>query len=146
MDAETKTESYRPPKRVDPHENSLYLQIRGFPYEATKSEILAFLTITMDELEAYNDVCQINGKPCGEVFLLVKNEEVRDKCIQHHKKMYGDSNRYIDVFKTSPNYYTKRLNVTQQFDRSFDGCVRIRGLPLQENCQDLLETFFEGLS
>lgn len=129
----------------DLYENSPFMHVRGFPYACNKDDILAFLGVAETDLESYNTVLGTNGKISGEVFLVIQNPDIREQCVSNHKKLYSETGRYIDVFKTSESYFQKRMNITLQYAKTFDGTIRVRGLPLKEGTQAIVETLFEGL-
>lgn len=129
----------------DLYENSPFMHVRGFPYACNKDDILAFLGVAETDLESYNTVLGTNGKTSGEVFLVIQNPDIREQCVSNHKKLYSETGRYIDVFKTSESYFQKRMNITLQYAKTFDGTVRIRGLPLKDGTEEILRELFEGL-
>lgn len=145
-------DSYRPPhtpyQKFDKnaqHEDSLVLHIRGFPFETTEEEILEFLEVPVDELEEHAVVTGLTGRPCGEMFVHCKEMETREKILEKAKSVYKDTSRYIDVFKTGAGYFAKRVNITNQFCHTFDGIVRINGLPYVDNVEELIAPLLENL-
>jgi len=129
----------------DLYENSPFMHVRGFPYACNKDDILAFLGVAETDLESYNTVLGTNGKTSGEVFLVIQNPDIREQCVSNHKKLYSETGRYIDVFKTSESYFQKRMNITLQYAKTFDGTVRVRGLPLKDGTEGILRELFDGL-
>jgi len=134
------------PVKDDPYADSMILQCRGFPFSIEKEEVLEFLGISEDQIESFVSVCGTNGKPAGECFIIAAGEEPRDEALKRHKQTYKESERYVDVFKSSEVYYHRRVSINQQYEREWDGIVRLRGLPFQGDAKEMIETFFEGIS
>lgn len=156
-DGAAEVPAYQPPQQQqggyrqknfkdDQHEDSLILHIRGFPFEVNEEEIFEFFETSAEEFTEYALVTSLTGKPCGEVFMECKDMEVREKMLTKAKSNYKDTGRYIDVFKTGTGYFGKRMNITNQFARPFDGIVKVAGLPYCENPAELLEPLLEKYS
>jgi heterogeneous nuclear ribonucleoprotein F/H len=135
-----------PNHKDDPYADSMILQCRGFPFSIEKEEVLEFLGIDETKIEEFQSVVGTNGKPSGECFIVVDGEETRETCMEKHKKNYAETGRYVDIFKSSEIYYNRRVTINTQFEREWDGIVRLRGLPFAGECKEMIEKFFRGCS
>jgi len=129
---------------ADPYADSMILQCRGFPFAIEKHEVLEFLGIEEAQIESFEAVVGTNGKPSGECFIVVDGEATREIAITKHKQNYGETGRYVDVFKSSEVYYNRRVSINAQFDREWDGILRLRGLPFGGDATETIQAFFEG--
>ncbi|RWS07229.1 heterogeneous nuclear ribonucleoprotein H-like protein [Dinothrombium tinctorium] len=86
------------------------------------------------------------GRPSGEAYVEMENEEEFKKGLDYHKKHMGS--RYIEVFpskRQEMDWMLRRSGVTPfNSDPNFDGFVRLRGLPFGCKKADI-ENFFAGL-
>ena len=73
------------------HADSLYLQVRGFPYDTTTEKMAAYFELSEEEFTGADIAVGIRGKPCGEFFFQATDEAVAVKVCGRHKELYGDT-------------------------------------------------------
>merc|ERR1712093_803677 len=105
-----------PVTKNDPYANSLILQLRGFPFSVTQDEVFEFLEIGVDDVSEFMFVKGTNGKQSGECFVVCPSVNVRDICMKKHKQNYAETGRYVDVFKSSEEYFNRRVSINDAFD------------------------------
>ena len=92
---ETKPENpYNTDKWNNKHADSLYLQVRGFPYDTTTEKMAAYFELSEAEFTGADIAVGIRGKPCGEFFFQATDEAVAVKVCGRHKELYGDTDSW----------------------------------------------------
>eukprot|EP00210_Caulerpa_lentillifera_P005827 g5573.t1 len=115
---------------------STVLRLRGLPFQSTEVEIEEFFTgYTLKKCQ----LCKRNGRPTGEAYVQLENEQVAGKALHELNCKYV-GRRYIELFEASESDLT-----TNSESKTVVGFVlRLRGLPYSSTRIDI-ESFFDGL-
>jgi cell pole-organizing protein PopZ len=137
---------YNTDKWNNKHADSLYLQVRGFPYETTVQQMAAYFELADEEFTGAEIAVGIRGKPCGEFFFQAKDEDVAVKVCGKHKEHYVDTGRYIDVFRCSQEYYHRRLSINMHYSEAFDGTVKFKFIPFNSSPEGVVKSLLENIT
>eukprot|EP01016_Furgasonia_blochmanni_P052543 TRINITY_DN8390_c0_g1_i3.p1 TRINITY_DN8390_c0_g1~~TRINITY_DN8390_c0_g1_i3.p1 ORF type:complete len:598 (-),score=168.88 TRINITY_DN8390_c0_g1_i3:197-1930(-) len=134
-----------------------FIRLRGLPYAAREHEVLEFLRGIRVHRE---DICFLydyDGKFTGESYVKLFNEADMKEALSFNLGIIGD--RYIEVFETNENEYSKARNSQFPERREFNpdsrgalesmvrenqAVVKMRGLPYSCTEEDIVN-FFRGL-
>ncbi|XP_074594967.1 heterogeneous nuclear ribonucleoprotein F-like isoform X1 [Brevipalpus obovatus] len=125
-----------------------YVRIRGLPWQSSREDVLAFFEDCKikDGVEGVHMTLSPQGRPSGEAYIELENEDEVEKAIKKHKKTMGS--RYIEVFqsnKAEVDWILRRTGKPRiNLDPNLDGFIRLRGLPFDSDEEDI-RRFFEGL-
>jgi len=151
--AETKTEetpeSEESPwmqKVHDKNKDSLFMQVRGFPYDSAIEKMAEFFELTEEQFSGCEVAVGIRGKPCGEFFFKAADEQTALNVLLKHKELYVDTGRYIDVFRCSEEYYQRRLSINMHFSESFDGTIKFKFIPFNSSPEGVVKSLLEDIS
>merc|ERR1712127_962621 len=128
------------------HADSLYLQVRGFPYDTTTEQMAAYFELSEDEFTGAEIAVGIRGKPCGEFFMKSNDEDVALKACGKHKELFKDTGRYIDVFRCSQEYYHRRLSINMHYSEAFDGTVKFKFIPFNSSPEGVVKSLLEDIT
>ncbi|KAF7687453.1 G-rich sequence factor 1 [Silurus meridionalis] len=118
------------------------VRVKGLPWSCGSEDLLKFFS----ECRIRNGVSGIhlmyhkNGKPTGQAFIELEDEEDVGKALEMHRQYLGP--RYVEVYEVTNRDAESILKGTGE---SQDGVVRIRGLPFSCTEQDIIQ-FFSGLN
>jgi len=130
----------------DKNSTSLFLQVRGFPYETSIEEMTKYFELADGEYKGCEIAVGIRGKPCGEFFFECENEEIALKVLMKHKEIYVDTGRYVDVFRCSEEYYNRRLSINLHFSEKFDGTIKFKFIPFNSSPEGVVKSILEGIN
>ncbi|XP_053510239.1 G-rich sequence factor 1 [Ictalurus furcatus] len=118
------------------------VRVKGLPWSCSAEDLLKFFS----ECRIHKGVNGIhlmyhkNGKPTGQAFIELEDEEDVNKALEMHRQYLGP--RYVEVYEVTNRDAEAILKGT---DENQDGVVRIRGLPF--NCaEEEVIQFFSGLN
>ncbi|KAB5528574.1 hypothetical protein PHYPO_G00141790 [Pangasianodon hypophthalmus] len=118
------------------------VRVKGLPWTCSAEDLQKFFS----ECRIRNGVNGIhltyhkNGKPTGQAFIELEDEEDVNKALEMHRQYLGP--RYVEVYEVTNRDAEAILKGTGE---SQDGVVRIRGLPFTCTEKDITE-FFSGLN
>jgi len=152
--AETKTETPTGENEESPwmqkvhdkNKDSLFMQVRGFPYDSAIEKMAEFFELTPEKFSGCEVAVGIRGKPCGEFFFKAVDEETALNVLLKHKELYVDTGRYIDVFRCSEEYYQRRLSINMHFSESFDGTIKFKFIPFNSSPEGVVKSLLEDIT
>jgi len=152
--AETKTEAEEKPSEESPwmqkvhdkNKESLFMQVRGFPYDSPIEKMAEFFELTPEQYSGCEIAVGVRGKPCGEFFFKAADEKTALNVMLKHKELYVDTGRYIDVFRCSEEYYQRRLSINRHFSESFDGTIKFKFIPFNSSAEGVVKSLLEDIT
>ncbi|XP_078269250.1 heterogeneous nuclear ribonucleoprotein H3 isoform X2 [Rhinoraja longicauda] len=127
-------------------EEDYVVRVRGLPWSCTPEEVTRFFSECdiRNGLRGVQFTTSKDGRPSGEAYVHLDNEEDFKKALAKDRKYMG--HRYIEVFKSngSEMEWVLKHNGATPTDTSNDGTVRLRGLPFGCSKEEIVQ-FFTGL-
>lgn len=130
----------------DKNKDSLFMQVRGFPYDAPIEKMAEFFELTAENYSGCEIAVGIKGKPCGEFFFKAADEQTALNVLLKHKELFVDTGRYIDVFRCSEEYYQRRLSINMHFSESFDGTIKFKFIPFNSCPEGVVKSLLEEIT
>jgi len=118
--------------------------LRGLPWSASQTEIVSFLDINPEHISNVDITTNDRGKPSGEAFVTITDQGSAETALNKHKETFPGSSRWIEVIKSSQDR-RKAQSANQGKSGSWDGVVRLRGLPFESGPNEV-RNFFDGLN
>lgn len=77
------------------------VRLRGLPFNSTAADVLAFFegVATVGGETGVVFTCTPDGRPSGEAYVVLADEEAKEAALGHHKQKIGA--RYIEIFESS---------------------------------------------
>ncbi|XP_034152505.1 G-rich sequence factor 1 isoform X4 [Esox lucius] len=143
----TKDEDYPPLPDYSsvsrPEKEVFIIRAKGLPWSCTADDLMHFFSEcrVRDGVKGIHLTVNRDGKPNGQAFIELENEEDVSKALEKHRQYLG--RRYIEVSEVTNSDAEAILKKTIQLPAK-DGVVRLRGLPYSCTETDIL-LFFAGL-
>ncbi|XP_060738655.1 G-rich sequence factor 1 [Tachysurus vachellii] len=118
------------------------VRVKGLPWTCSAEDLLKFFSECRIRkgVNGIHLMYHKNGKPNGQAFIELEDEEDVNKALEMHRQYLGP--RYVEVYEVTNHDAEAILKGTGE---SQDGVVRIRGLPF--NCAEKeIVQFFSGLN
>ncbi|XP_006627257.2 G-rich sequence factor 1 [Lepisosteus oculatus] len=119
------------------------VRAKGLPWTCTADDVQRFFSECRirDGVNGIHLTTKRDGRPSGEAFIELEDEEDVQKALEKHRQFMGS--RYIEVFEVTNNDAEDILR--QSADSPVkDGIVKLRGLPYTCTENDIIH-FFSGL-
>ena len=154
-------------KQEEPEE-ILWVHLRGLPYRCTEDEIIKFLEIPKENVHRCGIEMNQEGRPSGDAYVACNTRSSAEQVLTKHRETFPGSRRYVEIFDVSENAAEKALagsgggGFGGNFkggrggggggrsggggfggEYSWDGIVKMRGLPFKSSITDV-EEFFSG--
>jgi RNA recognition motif-containing protein len=92
----------------------LYIRLRGLPFTATDADVIQFFGTVNVQPVSVLMVPSRSGRPTGECFVELSNDEEVKNALMLHKETMG--NRYIEVFRPQRSDMNALMQAQTQFD------------------------------
>lgn len=121
------------------------VRLRGLPWAATSKDVLELLKDcqVMNGEKGIHFTFAPDGRPSGEAFVELCNEEDVSNALNHNNEHMG--RRYVEIFRASRGQMAWDCRMEEKVGGGSGGVVRLRGLPYRCS-EEEVRKFFQGLA